>query len=216
MQKHLRGQVWFYNEADSTVNRSCQKDSVQRGSRPVIIVSNDEGNKHSPVVTVVPCTTQSKTQIPTHFEFIVNGTYNTALCEQVFTIGKFSLTTYKGTLEQFEIAQLDKCLCAALGLSSEHKQSTVFKKEPVMALYSSTDTANAVSTENSNKQIHTKEATKIQCCRTKTMRTRALKEEIINAYCNTKTDKELQELVDKYGFSNVKMLKQSVERWSAK
>ena len=40
---------------------------VQRGIRPVVIVSNDLGNASSPVVSVVPCTTQRhKPALPTH------------------------------------------------------------------------------------------------------------------------------------------------------
>lgn len=40
---------------------------VQRGTRPVVIVSNDLGNASSPVVSVVPCTTQRhKPALPTH------------------------------------------------------------------------------------------------------------------------------------------------------
>ena len=39
---------------------------VQRGTRPVVIVSNDLGNASSPVVSVVPCTTQRhKPALPT-------------------------------------------------------------------------------------------------------------------------------------------------------
>ena len=36
---------------------------VQRGTRPVVIVSNDLGNASSPVVSVVPCTTQRHKQV---------------------------------------------------------------------------------------------------------------------------------------------------------
>ena len=40
---------------------------VQHGTRPVVIVSNDLNNTHSPVVSVVPCTTQRrKPTLPTH------------------------------------------------------------------------------------------------------------------------------------------------------
>ena len=44
------------------------KDShVQHGRRPVVIISNNLANTHSPVVTVIPLTSQmNKHQLPTH------------------------------------------------------------------------------------------------------------------------------------------------------
>lgn len=41
--------------------------SLQSGNRPVLVVSNDMANKHSPVITVVPITSQmGKRKLPTH------------------------------------------------------------------------------------------------------------------------------------------------------
>ena len=41
--------------------------SLQSGKRPVLVVSNDKANEHSPVITVVPITSQmSKRKLPTH------------------------------------------------------------------------------------------------------------------------------------------------------
>ena len=39
---------------------------VQQGVRPVVVVSNDAANRYSPVVTVVPLTSQRKKPLPTH------------------------------------------------------------------------------------------------------------------------------------------------------
>ena len=40
---------------------------VQHGRRPVVIISNNLANTHSPVVTVIPLTSQmNKHQLPTH------------------------------------------------------------------------------------------------------------------------------------------------------
>ena len=39
---------------------------VNVGNRPVLIVSNDKCNKNSPVVTVVPITSENKKSMPTH------------------------------------------------------------------------------------------------------------------------------------------------------
>ena len=40
--------------------------SEQGGRRPVIVVSNDMGNRHGPTVVVVPVTTGPKPLLPTH------------------------------------------------------------------------------------------------------------------------------------------------------
>lgn len=43
------------------------RGSVQRGVRPVIIISNDKSNKFAPIVMVSPITSSStKAKIPTH------------------------------------------------------------------------------------------------------------------------------------------------------
>ena len=42
-------------------NLPCRDNSsIQQGCRPIIIVSNDHANQHSPVVTVVPLTSKAK------------------------------------------------------------------------------------------------------------------------------------------------------------
>ena len=78
--------------------------SVQTGFRPVIIVSNDMANVHSPVVTVVPLTCQlKKPSLPTH---VIIGTKDCrgldrtsmALAEQVMSIDKSQLRYRKGRI----------------------------------------------------------------------------------------------------------------------
>ncbi len=45
------------------------KGSIQRGLRPVIVISNDMANRFSPVITVIPLTSNNhKNSIPTHVE----------------------------------------------------------------------------------------------------------------------------------------------------
>lgn len=54
-----RGDI-YYADLPATVG------SEQGGTRPVIIVQNNIGNAHSPVVIVIPLTKQIKAAIPTH------------------------------------------------------------------------------------------------------------------------------------------------------
>ena len=55
---------------------------VQRGTRPVVIVSNDLGNASSPVVSAVPCTTQRhKPALPTHVYLRGYGLSSGVFCQ---------------------------------------------------------------------------------------------------------------------------------------
>lgn len=46
---------------------ALEDSSVIRGRRPVILISNNAANMHSPVVTVIPITSRiCKQQLPTH------------------------------------------------------------------------------------------------------------------------------------------------------
>lgn len=69
--------------------------SEQGGTRPVLIVQNNVGNKHSPTVIVAVLTSKSKRKLPTHIT-IHSGEGNitmdsTVLLEQLRTIDKFRL-----------------------------------------------------------------------------------------------------------------------------
>ena len=64
---------------------------VQHGTRPVVIVSNDLSNTYSPVVSVVPCTTQRrKPTLPTHVYLRGYGlsSGSIAMCKQVMPLGR--------------------------------------------------------------------------------------------------------------------------------
>lgn len=66
--------------------------SVQRGKRPVLVVQNDTGNRHSPNVTVVSITTKKKKKLPTHVDLkgVECGLFedSTVLFETLHTISK--------------------------------------------------------------------------------------------------------------------------------
>ena len=110
MQKTIkRGQVWFY---EPTVTPSGH---IQKGSRPVIIVSNDKLNDTSSVVLAVPCTTQIKRNFPTHVLFIMNGKVSVALAEQVMPVNVDELTNVNYILEDYMMESVDEALRISLG-----------------------------------------------------------------------------------------------------
>lgn len=40
--------------------------SLQNGTRPIIVISNNKANRYSPVVSILPLTSRKKRNLPTH------------------------------------------------------------------------------------------------------------------------------------------------------
>lgn len=88
---------------------------VQGGQRPMLIVSNDKGNKTSHIVIAVPLTTNKRRlDLPTHV--IVNDGKSVALCEQIFTFNQDFIDRKINHINSETMKQVDKCLAASLGL----------------------------------------------------------------------------------------------------
>lgn len=115
-----RGEIWLAVDRDKKHNgreeEKVYKDSVQGGTRICIVVSNDTGNRHAPVVEVVYTTTRQKNELPTHFLADSTPEPSTVLCEQIMTVAKKDLTICYGALTANETSQLNKCLRVSLGL----------------------------------------------------------------------------------------------------
>ena len=82
--------------------------SEQGGLRPVVIVSNDVGNFHAPIVQIAPITSVvTKYRLPTHVYLDCNETglksNSIVVCEQIRTIDKKRLTDYVTTIHNKEI-----------------------------------------------------------------------------------------------------------------
>ena len=105
-----RGQVWFYRPS---VERPGH---IQKGPRPVIIVSNDIMNQHSPIVLAVPCTTQIKRNYPTHVLFVMNNGVSVALAEQAGPVCVDELIELKVTLPKYVMDMIDNALSISYGL----------------------------------------------------------------------------------------------------
>lgn len=111
MSKNIkRGQIWFYRPS---VERPGH---IQKGPRPVIIVSNDTMNEHSPIVLAVPCTSQLKRNYPTHVLFVMNNGVSVALTEQAGPVCADELIEFKFTLPSYVMDQIDNALSISYGL----------------------------------------------------------------------------------------------------
>lgn len=96
--------------------------SEQGGMRPVLIVQNDTGNKHSPTVIAAAITSQiNKARLPTHIELEAR-TYgltkdSVVLLEQIRTIDKRRLKERMGKLDDSLMDQVDSAIAVSFGLS---------------------------------------------------------------------------------------------------
>ncbi|MDR0916414.1 MAG: type II toxin-antitoxin system PemK/MazF family toxin [Oscillospiraceae bacterium] len=95
--------------------------SEQGGIRPVLIVQNDTGNKHSPTVIAAAITSQvSKARLPTHIE-LGAMTYglskdSVVLLEQIRTIDKRRLKERMGQLDESLMDRVDNAIAVSFGL----------------------------------------------------------------------------------------------------
>lgn len=95
--------------------------SEQGGIRPVLIIQNDVGNRHSPTVIVAAITSQiNKSKLPTHVE-LSSGRYDMVkdsviLLEQLRTIDKRRLKERVCHLDSEILTKVDKALEISLEL----------------------------------------------------------------------------------------------------
>lgn len=95
--------------------------SVQGGTRPAVVISNNKGNKFSPVLIVVPLTSRVKKCMPTHHTIepsMINGLSKTsiALAEQIITVGKDMVRNIVGTLEEVDVNFINHKVMTSLAL----------------------------------------------------------------------------------------------------
>jgi len=95
--------------------------SEQGGTRPVLVVQNDVGNKYSPTVIVAAVTSRiNKAKLPTHVEVKAdeNGLSRDSviLLEQLRTIDKKRLREKVGRVDEDTLASVAEALSISLGI----------------------------------------------------------------------------------------------------
>ena len=111
---YRRGQVW-YRKVDSEDNT---KSSIQKGNRPVIIMSDDRSNETNSFVSVIPLTTEKKPMIPINVKVTSpTGVKQVALCNQLYPINKLDLENYMYTLSVSTMINVERGMMIAYGLS---------------------------------------------------------------------------------------------------
>lgn len=109
-----RGDI-FYADLSPVVG------SEQGGMRPVLIVQNDTGNRHSPTVIAAAITSQTgKARLPTHIELSARNyglsRDSVILLEQIRTIDKSRLRERMGQLDNATMDRVDNAIAVSFGL----------------------------------------------------------------------------------------------------
>lgn len=100
--------------------------SEQGGVRPVLILQNNVGNRHSPTVIAAPITSKmGKPRLPTHVSLDkhTEGLHRGSiiLLEQIRTIDKSRLKGRIGMLSASEMEQIDWALGISIGLADGYR-----------------------------------------------------------------------------------------------
>lgn len=114
MPKLKRGDI-YYADLSPVVG------SEQGGTRPVVVIQNDVGNKYSPTTIVAPITSQlSRLRLPTHVRARSSLSdlpkNSMVLLEQIRTIDKKRLQKKIGSFDERFMERIDQAIKISLEL----------------------------------------------------------------------------------------------------
>ena len=112
MKQVKRGEI-YYADLSPVVG------SEQDGTRPVLVILNDTGNKFSPTTIVAAITSKSdKAKLPTHVVVHADGLEmeSVVLLEQIRTIDKQRLIHYSGRLDKTAMDRVDHAIIVSFGI----------------------------------------------------------------------------------------------------
>ena len=118
---YRRGDIYFA-DLDPVIG------SEQGGTRPVIVIQNDTGNKHSPTLIVATVTTKihKKERLPTHLLIKDNPAFREASVvqlEQIRTIDKCRIDNYLGKVTPHEMVAIERALAVSLAMEQLKKHT---------------------------------------------------------------------------------------------
>ena len=113
--RYLRGDI-YYSDMEPHIG------SEQGGKRPVVVLQNNIGNRHSPtlIVATVATRTEKKKNQPTHVLVDSNPAFEESsmiLLEQIFTIDKSRIERFMGYASKAEMLRIDMALLVSLALN---------------------------------------------------------------------------------------------------
>lgn len=106
MKNIVKGAI-FYADLDPIIG------SEQKGIRPVVIIQNEMGNKHSPTVLVAPISSKKDKILPTHIlvkQFDKIRHDSIVLLEQIRVLDKSRLKGYLGLLDEETLDKVNEAI----------------------------------------------------------------------------------------------------------
>ena len=148
---HIRRGDIFYADLSPVVG------SEQGGLRPVLIIQNDFGNRHSPTVIAAAITSQmTKAKLPTHIDVYADrfglSKDSVILLEQIRTIDKRRLKEKMGHLDDSIMERVNEAISVSFGLGGDRfragQRRTEERRIPqAAALAAAPDTSEGDSTD---------------------------------------------------------------------
>ncbi len=151
-----RGDIFYVHKF------GIQVGSEEHTGRPGVVVSCDEGNRYSETVQVAYCTTQPKSNLPTHVEILSTGRASTVMCEQINTVSLERLGNYIGRCTAEEMRDIDIAVATALGLKKypslierlKEREQQVEKREAVVGKETDTKAALELATVKAERDTY--------------------------------------------------------------
>lgn len=151
-----RGDIFYVHKF------GIQVGSEEHTGRPGVVVSCDEGNRYSETVQVAFCTTQPKSNLPTHVEILSTGRASTVMCEQINTVSLERLGNYIGRCTAEEMRDIDIAVATALGLKKypglierlKEREQQVEKREAVVGKETDTKAALELATVKAERDTY--------------------------------------------------------------
>lgn len=124
--KKVKGSVWW-----ARLN-GYNSSSVQKGTRPVVIVSSLAGCVSTDLVMIVPLTTKKKgLTVEAELDFeCTTGVKSYALGNQIQTVPNYTLETHIGELSEDDLHKIESVILISLGIAPSFvKQTKVTAEE---------------------------------------------------------------------------------------
>ena len=113
--RYIRGDIYY-------ANMEPHVGSEQGGERPVVVLQNDMGNKHSSTLIIATLTSKvdKKLNLPTHVLLEQNPGLKVpsiVQLEQIFTIDKRRVQRFAGQTSSEEMDRIEAALKISLGMN---------------------------------------------------------------------------------------------------
>ena len=113
--RYIRGDIYY-------ANMEPHVGSEQGGERPVVVLQNDTGNKHSPTLIIATLTSKvdKKLNLPTHVLLKRNPGLKVpsiVQLEQIYTIDKRRVQRFAGQTSSEEMNRIEAALKISLAMN---------------------------------------------------------------------------------------------------